>query len=98
MTFDKSFELHDDVAVLNFMKMSQVENEHELRDLLARCPDVAALLLQRCPGIIRTKGGGEGACGGEESSGAGSASADIGGAGRSGGARVKSEPREGGSQ
>jgi hypothetical protein len=30
---DKSFELHDDVTVLEFMQMAQVENEQELRQV-----------------------------------------------------------------
>jgi ABC-type Zn2+ transport system substrate-binding protein/surface adhesin len=51
LSCDKSFELHDDVTVLEFMHMAQVENEEELRTLLARCPDVATLLLERVPGV-----------------------------------------------
>ena len=41
---DKSFELHDDVTVLEFMQMSQVENEQELRQVSGH-PRVLCLFL-----------------------------------------------------
>ena len=91
--FSQSFELHDDVTVLNFMDLAQVDNESELkqvglqssktpnrarapctvasclsdtthdhvctpRQVLAPCPEVAALLLERSPGLVRMAGAG----------------------------------------
>ena len=67
--FDRSFELHDDVTVLEFMRMAQVEDEAELRRVFAKCPDVASLLLERAPGIV-CHGGGSSAQGADVARGA----------------------------
>jgi hypothetical protein len=51
LSCEKSLEVCDDVMVLEFMHMAQVESEEELRQVFARCPDVATLLLERNPGV-----------------------------------------------
>jgi len=95
MSCDKSFELHDDVTVLEFMEMAKVENEEELRQVLVRCPDIATLLLERNPDIVRNKTPAVAPAASSEALGAVGCAA--GGSSSSGAIAVKCEPKEGGS-
>lgn len=91
LSCDRSFELHDDVTVLEFMRMAQVENEAELRQVLSNCPDIANLLLERVPSLLRS----------QRSERDGESASDNAAAGSAGGAVVKTEPadwKEGGSK
>lgn len=57
LTFSKSFELRDDVAVLEGLDLSTVASEEELRRRLSDTGDFAKLLLQRRPGLICGRAG-----------------------------------------
>ena len=55
LTCTKSFELHDDVAVLQRLDLSTVGSEEDFRAKLGDDGELANLLLTRHPGLVRNR-------------------------------------------